>query len=183
MNAKIQFIFSFFLLLSLACSSTQQIQSDYDVAADFNSYKTFRFLPWYAGNSEYVTEEGKKQLYSMLEEQLTARGYKKVNGNADLTIGLLVLLEEKRDATAYTRYYNTGGFGYYYGFGYGLQSTNYYKKRDFLEGTIIVDIFDHNAKKLIWQGVAIQEIVENKQQRVRQVNMSIQKMFRKFPRK
>jgi hypothetical protein len=139
------------------------------------------YLPWNKDNSEYITKPIQDRLYGLLDTELKARGYTKVNSNADLAVNLMAILEEKRSAIAYTRYYNTGGYGYSYPFGYGYQSTTYYKKNDFLQGSIIVDVFDQQKKKLIWQGIAVQEIVENDAKRERQVNHSIKKMFEKYP--
>lgn len=165
-----------------SCSSSLNLVTDYDVTVDFNQYKTYMFLPWNKENSEYITDPAKKKLYQLLEDELNSRGLTKVQTEGDLAINLLVLLEEKRAATAYTRYYSTGPVGYYSSFGYGYQSTTYYKKEDILEGTIIVDAFDHKERNLIWQGIAIQEIVEQDAKRQRQVSGSIKKMFESFPK-
>jgi hypothetical protein len=149
------FRFSLALFISLliaGCGSTTEITSDYNVQTDFSSYKTFKFLPWYAGSTRYVTEEGKERLYSQVEEQLLARGLKNVSGEADLTVALIVFLDEKTDYNVYTRYYSTGGFGYYYPFGYGISSSNYYMAKDYLQGAIIVDLFDHAAKNTCMAG-------------------------------
>lgn len=176
-------LLSFSILITfLSCSPSVKIVSDYDVTADFDSYKTYMFLPWNTDNSKYITDPAQKNLYAMLESELNARGLTKVSGNADLAINLMALLEEKVAATAYTRYYNTGSIGYYSSFGYGYQSTTHYKKEDFLEGSIIVDAFDHEKKNLVWQGIAVQEIVENDAKRKRQVTYSIKKMFESFPK-
>lgn len=180
---KLRTLFSLAILTSvlLSCNSSLSIVSDYDVTADFKSYKTYMYLPWDKGNSEYITESAKANLYGMLDKELQARGYSKVEADADMAINLMVMLEEVREATAYTRYYSTGPVGYYSSFGYGYQSTTYYKKEDILEGTIVIDAFDQAQKSLIWQGIAILEIVENDAQRKRQVTTSIKKTFEKFP--
>ena len=169
------------LIIFSSCVAKKNINSEYDVNVDFNSFKTYMFLPWNPKNSEYVNKTAQQKLYGMLEAELSKIGYEKVEHNADLVINLMVLLDEQRSAIAYTRYYNTGGYGYYSPFGFGYNSTTYYKKFDVLEGTIVVDVFDQKEKKLIWQGISIQEIVENDAQRERQVIYSIKKMFQGFP--
>ena len=175
-------LIAIFSLAFFSCSSSLNLVTDYDVTVDFNEYNTYMFLPWNKENSEYITESAKQKLYQLLENELSSRGLTKVQENGDLAVNLLVLLEEKRAATAYTRYYSTGPVGYYSSFGYGYQSTTYYKKEDILEGTIIVDAFDHNERNLVWQGIAIQEIVEQEAKRQRQVSGSIKKMFESFPK-
>ena len=169
------------LIILSSCSAKKSITSDYDVNVDFSKYKTYMFLPWNPHNSEYVNKAAQERLYGMLEVELSKRGYERVHHNADLAVNLMVLLDEKRSAINYTRYYHTGGYGYYSPFGFGYNSTTYYKKIDFLEGTIIVDVFDQQEKRLIWQSVSILEIVEKDSKRKRQVETSVKKMFQGFP--
>lgn len=178
-NTAVLIVFTFLI----SCSSSLNVASDYDVTANFDAYKTYMYLKWNEDNSKYITKAAQDKLYALLDEEMQARGYSKVDADADMAVNLMALLEEKQSATAYTRYYSTGSIGYYSSFGYGIQSTTYYKKEDILEGSIIVDVFDNESRNLVWQGVAVQEIVENDAKRQRQVAYSVKKMFEKFPKK
>lgn len=175
---------SIVLILSailFSCSSKLQVTSDYDAKADFKSFKTFMFLPWDPGSSEYIGPNAQKRLFDQLEKELNAMGYQKVTTEADLAVNVLVLLDEKRDAINYTRYYSTGGYSYYYPFGFGLNSSTYYKKVDYLQGTMIVDMFNQKERLLIWQGVVTLEVVENQKKRQQSVMVSLKKLFKNFP--
>ncbi len=174
-----------FVLLTLplffltACNSVKLVV-DYDGDVDFGSYKTYMILPWREQNSKLVSELNQKRLYTALENEMNARGYTRVSSNADLAVNILVIIEESTNYTAYRDYYQGGGWGYYYPFGYGY-STVRYESFDVLMGTVLVDVFDHQKKKLIFQSAAIAEVKEQNRNREQEINRIMSKIFWEFP--
>ena len=169
----------FILILALTgCVSSLKITSDYDKNIDFKVYKTYMLLPWRKENSDLVNEIDKRRLYDALKSELDARGYKQVESGADLAVNLMVVIQEKSNVSGYMSHYNYGGYYYPYGYGY---STVHYDSQEYLQGTVIIDIFDNKAKKLIWQGAAISEIDENPRNREKGIPRGMAKIFWEYP--
>lgn len=171
------------ILLSLyilgGCSQVKII-ADYDKDSDFPNLKTYMFLPWREINSEMVDDFNKEIFYSAIENELDARGYKKVSSNAEMAVNILVIVEKGTAYSAYRGYYNYGGYGYYYPFGMGY-STVRYQAYENLTGTLVIDIFDHKGKKLIWQGVAVGEVKEKSNNRKKKIEKVVSRIFWKYP--
>jgi len=165
------------IFLLTACSGPIKITSDYDKNVDFKSYETYMLLPWRKENSKLVNEIDKRRLYDALTYELNARGYRQVNAGADLAVNLMVIIQEKANVTAYRSHYNYGG--YYYPYGYG--STIHFDSQEYLQGTVIIDVFDNNEKKLIWQGAAIAEIDENPRNREQGIKKGMARIFWEYP--
>ena len=76
------------------------------------------------------------------------------------------------------------GYGYGFGYGYygapGMSSTTV-QQYDYLVGTVIIDIFDAETKKLAWEGVANGEIDENRKNREDNIRKDMSRMFVDFP--
>lgn len=168
-----------FLLISvLTGCSPLKVTVDYDRKVDFKAYKTYMILPWRIENSKLVNEIDKRRLYDALKNELNERGYQQVKSDADLAVNLMVIIQEKSNITAYRSHYNYGGYYYPYGYGY---SNIRYDSQEYLQGTIIIDIFDNKAKKLIWQGAAIAEVDENPRNREKRIPKAIARIFWEYP--
>lgn len=94
---------------------------------------------------------------------------------------------------AYTNHYggfagNNSGYDYYgsswaYGYGGQAYTTTAVSGRDFVQGTLIIDIFRLTDKKLVWQGIGSGEVHENVNKREKNIPKAIGYMFQKFPTK
>jgi hypothetical protein len=175
-------------MLIAGCSSIS-VTTDYDKTADFNSFKTYSFYEWKEESDKLLTPFDKKRIKTSVGEELEARGYKFVEGKADLTVSLFVVLEQKTSRTAYTNHYGGGyygyddwGYGYPGGWGMG-SSTTTYSETDYIDGTLVIDIFDTNTRKLVWQGVGSGTVDEDPEKRDKTMPHEIAQIFYKFPKK
>ena len=48
-------------------------------------------------------------------------------------------------------------------------------------GTLVVDIYDANGKKMIWRGISQGALSNKGQKNEKELNKSIEKMFKKYP--
>ena len=176
------FSLSIFFLLLFIFSGCRQLKiiSEYDKNSDFPDLKTYMFLPWREVNSELLDDISKEMFFSSIEKELNARGYTKVNKNADMAVNLMVIVEKGTAYTAYRGYYNYAGYGYYYPFGIGY-STVRYQSYDNLTGTLVIDLFDQNKKTLLWQGVAIGEVKEQSNSREQKIDKVVSRIFMGYP--
>lgn len=163
-----------FLFLSIiffgACSSIK-VTSDYDKEADFTKYKTFEYYGWTDESDKILNRFQKERIEKAFGDEFAKRGLKFVEGNGDMVVSLYVVVDQKTSTTAYTNHYGGGGYGYGgmgwhggYGGGYGMgmsSSSTTYSENDYLEGTLVVDVFDKAEKKMIWQSVGQKTVEEN----------------------
>lgn len=176
------------ILLVIALLSTQvqaqKITTDFDKKADFSKYKSITFLGWQQGSEKLLNDLDKERMRNAFTEEFKARGMTKGGEDADLAITLYLVLEQKTSTTAYTNYYGGGGYGRYgrggWGWGNGYANTTY-SENDYIQGTLVMDVYDNSTNQLIWQGVASGTVKENPKKRDKSVPKTVGKLMKKFP--
>ena len=176
------------LIFSVGCS-TMQVSADYDKKTDFKSFKTFTLLPWNPHNDSIVSPFTKQRILAALKNEMLKRGYQYVPDlkDADLGVNTYILTQEKTDYQYYSNYY--GSYGFYYGYPWawygGPVGAPYYgtsvQKRDYIQGTVIIDIFNTKEKKLAWQGIGIGELEPGKHVSEKAINKIISNIMYKYP--
>ncbi len=171
-----------------------QITFDFDKDVDFTQYKTYSFGGWQQDSNKLINDIDKKRILSSFKSELLQRDLDYELAEADLVITLFFVVDEKTSTTAYTDYMGAGmGYGYGYGGGRyggyfrpawgwgGGYSTTSYSENDYKVGTFVVDIYDANTKKLIWQGVSQKTINENGSKRAKTIPKNVAKLMKKYP--
>ena len=175
LSAIILFVFA------ISCSSVTVI-TDQDKTVDFSVYKTYNFLGWQQNSDQLMNEFDKKRLQDAFIKEFENRGMQLVKENGDMAVSLFIVVDQKTTTTAYTDYY--GGYGgyhrYRYGWGYGYATTTY-SENDYLEGTLVMDVFDGKTRDQIWQGVAKSTINENPDKREKSIPQKVSILMKKFP--
>lgn len=173
-------------LLLAACSSGPEIKSDYDHTIDFSQYKTYGFFnPMGIENPNYSSIYG-AIFRDAISQEMESRGYT-MSDNPDLMINVSGRLQDKTKVTTTSDPYMHGGYyGYrrgYYGTwgGYGYGTTTHVS--NYTEGTINVDMVDRAEKRMVWEGVAVGRVKENKTSEETRTNIynGIQEMFAGYP--
>ena len=170
------------ILLSvlLAHLSFSQVTSDYDKTADFTNYNTYTFAGWHNDSDKILNEFDKKRILDALQAEFEKRGMQLVESSGDAAITLFIVVEGKTSTTAYTNY--VGGMGYRGGWGYGMgNTTTTYSEDDYLEGTLVVDMYDEETKHLVWQGVIQTIVQENPEKREKTIPKKMKKLMKKYP--
>lgn len=182
-------------LIFVASCSSIKVKSDKDKTLDFSGYSTYEFLGWDEGSSEEINNSIKKSIQRAIGNELTKRDLKFVKDNGQLVFSLFISVDDKTTTTAYTNQYLGSpydlnvGWGWGYGFIYGDASTYFgihYSDEDYSEGTLVVDVFNKETKKLIWQGVATKEFERNPKDpegNLRRVAAALMKDFPIKPKK
>lgn len=177
-------LFSFIALVAMisSCSSVKVV-TDMDKTVDFTKYETYSFLGWQDDSDKILNDFDKKRIHDAFISEFEARGMKAVSENGDMDITLYIVVDQKTSTTAYTNYYG-GGYGGYNryrgGWGYGAATTTY-SESDYLEGTLVMDVFDGESKDQVWQGIATSTIVENPDKREKAIPSKIGSLMKKFP--
>lgn len=180
------------LLIFLYSCSSLQVTNNFDKDVNFKSFKTYSLYPWDKQNDSVVNEYDRQTIITSVKNEMERRGYKYVEKDGELIVSMFIILKNKTDYQAYTNHYGGyagygGGWGYYgspwaygYGWGPGFNSTTI-TSRDYLQGTLLIDIFELSAKKLVWQGIGTGEVDDNLAKRDRNLPKSISHIFRRFP--
>ena len=176
-----------FLLLAAAAAfvscSPVTVLSDVDSSVDFTQFKTFSFLGWQANSDQLLNDMDRERIHNAFGNEFDARGLEYVESGGDMEVSLFIVVDQKTSVTAYTNYYG-GGYGGYHryggGWGGGYANTTY-SENDYLEGTLVMDAFDGESKKQIWQGVARKTVTENPQKRTENIPKAIGLLMNKFP--
>ena len=173
-------------LLLASCSSSPKINTDYDHNVDFSKFKTYGFFnPMGIENPDYSSIYG-SIFRSAISKEMESRGYTK-SENPDLMINVSGRLQEKTSVTTTTDPYMMGGYyGYRAGYyntwgGYGFGSQTYVNQ--YTEGTVNIDLVDAAEKRMVWEGVAVGRVNDDKSNEEVRANIiaGIQDMFSAYP--
>lgn len=173
-----------FAALVGACASGPQIKSDFDRTVDFSQYRTFGFFsPLGIEGPNYSTIYG-SVFREAISREMEARGYNQ-SDRPDLLINVSARLEDKTKVTTTTDPFPTY-YGYRRGFydpwfGYAYGTTTHVSQ--YTQGTVNVDVVDARAKKMVFEGVAIGRLKEDRTNaEVRQaINDGVARMFEGYP--
>jgi hypothetical protein len=162
------------MLVFAGMASAQQVKTDYDRNANFAQYKTYSWE-----HVKTVDPLNVDRIEHAVNGVLTARGWTQVNSGADVSI---VAMEITRDQQTLNTFYDGFGGGWGWrrfgggGFGEATTTTDTYKV-----GTVVVDLFDTKTKQLIWRGAASDTLSDNSDKNIKNLNESLDKMFKHFP--
>jgi len=183
------------LVISFFGCSSIKVTSDFDATVDFTQFKTFEYYGWAEESNNILNQLEQERIESAFGKELKKRGLTGVEkgSGGDLIITLFVVTQQKPSTTAHTTGSNMGGFGYggYYGYGpaYGWggsgmhTSTTTYSENDYTVGTLIIDVYDENGKKLIWESIGSGTIKESKtaEQKEKNTTVAVQKIMATYP--
>jgi len=164
------------------CSS-DNIRSDYDMSADFGSYKTYNFIAGAGPDREGYDSLFTQYMITAITIEMENRGYVK-SDNPDLLVNFNANLQEKTKVTqssapAMPYYGYRGGFYDPWG-GYGYSTQTHVSQ--YTEGTFNIDLIDARKKQLVWEAVGIGRVTDKDLQNLQQgVMEGVPKFFADYP--
>jgi hypothetical protein len=170
-----------FILLSTVIAagcSSRSVNLDYDLSADFSSFETYA---WYEGEQTIKEEDplGHQRVMDAVERQMSAKGLRKVSSSPDVYVTYAG--EDNEQVRMDTTHMGYGyGADWYWGGGMGMGSSTT-QVRTYLEGTLVVDIWDANKKELVWRGVGSDTVSDNPESNAKKIDKVIADMFKRYP--
>lgn len=158
------------LLLGATASFAQQVKTDYDRSTDFNQYKTYSWEKVQTQDPLYVD-----RIKEAVNSALTAKGWTQVDSGGNVAI---VAIEMTKNQQTLDTFYNGFGGGWRWGGGFGNSTTTV---DNYKVGTLVVDLFDANTKKIIWRGSASDTLSNKSDKNIKDLDKGVQKMFAHFP--
>jgi len=164
-------------------AQAQKIKVVYDRQLNFSQFKTYAWAP-HGGISHPMLAAN---IVGAIDQELQPRGLQKVgmNDNPDLIIQVYGSVDQ--DSTLYSNdplYMATGGIPPFDPSFSGPMLTGMYGNTTVTihKGQLVVDLIDAKNKKLIWRGMAQQNLAaHNPDKLLSQVNTAIAKMFKQYP--
>jgi hypothetical protein len=157
-------------LLSATVSFAQQVKTDYDRSADFTQYKTYSWEKVQTQDPLWVN-----RIKEAVNSDLTAKGWMPVESGGNVAI---VAMEMTQNHQTLNTYYDGFGGGWNWGGGFGDATTT---TENYKVGTLVVDLFDANTKKLIWRGSSSDTLSDKSGKNIKTLDKGVQKMFDHFP--
>lgn len=168
------------LFVSLGAQGQKIHVNKYDPNADFSKFKTFAWTPHGAVAHPILAAD----IVGAIEDQLTQKGLTMVASNPDLIIQVYGSIDQESTFYSNDPLYNaTGGIppfdpsfsGPALAGTWGNTTVTVHK------GELVVDLIDANAKKLVWRGMAQQNLSTKPEKLLSQVQDAIVKMFKQYP--
>lgn len=152
----------FVAAFSAAAGAKPQVKADYDHSTNFAAYKTFGIVSppgtEVDGYPAPITDAFRKAVRAEMEK----RGYTYSESNPDLLVNFSGLLARKTGHDSLDKQ-AVGYYGYRQGERvpvYKTWSTYTYDKgtKEYVEGTVNIELIDAKARQLVWEGIAIGEV-------------------------
>jgi hypothetical protein len=169
---KVQNVFVSIAMLFVltAASFAQQVKTDYDRSANFAQYKTYSWQ-----KVETRDPLWSDRIKSAVDSALTAKGWKQVPSDGNIS---LVATEVTTTQQTLNTYYNNFGGGRRFGGGFAESTTT---PQVYKVGTLVVDMFDAQTKKLVWRGSASDALSNKSDKNIKNLDKGVQKMLKNFP--
>ena len=158
----------------LSCAAVAVMASvdiGYDAQADFSQYKTYA---WGTGGWEAPNLTTEKRIRLAVEQQLEAKGLKKVDADADLVVVTYAAsnTDERVDAPSFAGLPNTWT-------GWSVATTS----RGSFNGSLKVDLVDRRTNTMVWNGRAFANLGlnPNPEKTGKKVMKVVAEMFEKYP--
>jgi len=177
------------LLIVLGLAATpalaQKVTIDYAHDFDFSGPETFQYINTEESNAQNPMMADR--IESMIKTKLKAGGATEVTENPDLFVTYHITTEQE---TSYmTTSFGYGGYGpgwggygrYGYGYGgMGGMSTSQTTATNYTVGTLIIDAYDGQDKKMIWRATGEVTVKEKPEKQIQQVEKILDKIGKKW---
>ena len=167
----------FLLLLIITGCSSISVTSDYDVYADFSSFKTFYiYSDILKGSTLETVPLVKKRVLDAIKTEMLKKGFTQEDSSkAKMMVYAQSTTAEKMNVSSY-------GYGYGYGWGpypYGRNiDVSYYT-----QGSLIIDFVDNKKDELIWRGIGTAVVQDRGTPKEREqfINEAVAKILDQYP--
>ncbi len=177
MSVKYRSLFSIATSILVTTAALAEVKTDYDRTVDFSRYKTYSWGKVHTPNPLWVD-----RIKADVASELAAKGWTEIESGGDASIMAMEMREDHRTLNTYYDSFG-GGWGWRrwgggFGDGFGTATTT---EETYKVGTLVVDLFDTNTKKLIWRGSASDTLSDKSDKNIRRLHSDVERMFEHFP--
>ena len=159
----------------MACSQALQVSYDYDSSVNLKQFKTFKVEAEHNIDQDPLlgSELNRRRLGDAVVEVMEAKGYKMDTKNPEIVVRFMTDVKERQQVRSNNMY---SPYMWWYGGGNNISTYNYQESR------FILNIYQKNSEKMIWQGWAAGKVKaptkkEDREQMVKNTMADILKTF------
>jgi hypothetical protein len=172
----ILFVFAAIALPAFA----QKVTIDYARDFDFESAQTFQYVDTDESNIQDNMIMADR-VVSMIKKELREGGLREVEENPDLYVTYHFTSQERKSysttSMGYGGYWDGwGGWDGYDAFGGPMMGSSTTQEYSYEEGTLIVDAYDSQEKKMVWRGSGTVTVKDKPEKQVKQVEKILAKL-------
>jgi hypothetical protein len=162
------------------------VRTDYDHTVNFSQYNTYSWGKVQTSNPFFVT-----RIQQAVDKQMQAKGWTLMPTGGSVTVFATDNIHNQQQVQ--TMYDNIGGgWGGGWGWGgwgwgggwadpgFGTATTTTTNQQ---VSNLVIDVFDGTSKKLLWRGMATENLSSNDNRNTSMVDGDINNMFKNFPPK
>jgi hypothetical protein len=163
---KMKQLTAFLAIFILSSCATVRVNQDYEMATDFNQYRSFAFAPEPSRTRGDVLMDStlmQRRINAAIENIMGDIGFPKVtDSQADFFVAYQLAVRTRIEADPVPGFgwgpypYGYRRYGYPYWSGYGYYPETYI--REFEEGTLVIDFIDSNTQQLFWRGIGTRRL-------------------------
>jgi hypothetical protein len=163
-------------VLMFACSQALQVSYDYDSSVNLKQFKTFKV------ESEHTLEQdpllgselNRRRLGDAVVEVMKSKGYKLDEKNPEIIVRFMTDVKDRQQVRSNNMY---SPYMWWYGGGNNISTYNYQESR------FILNIYQKNSDKMIWQGWASGKVKapSKKDDRQAMIKNTMADILRTFP--
>ena len=169
-----------------ACSSSLQVRSDSDPAADFSQYAVYNFFDPMGVEGGYNSPIFGEHFRAAISREMGQRRYRKAD-SPGLLINVTVRTDDQVKMRSYTAPYMSGAYynrpgGAHYGSSLGLGVSVSQRATRVTEVSVFIDLVDVEQHKVVWQGVAVLDASDKVAQQLRDaIYTAVNEVFKQYP--
>jgi hypothetical protein len=157
-------------ILGMCALLFADVKVDYSHHVNFAQYKTYSWIKVQASSQLW-----QDRIKTDVDAALQAKGWREVPNGGDARLTAFGSTQNQK--TLQTFYDNLGG-GWFWGGMDGMSTTTV---ENTPVGTLVLDIFDAQSKKLIWRGVATDTLSGDAEKNAKKLHNAVDDMFKHFP--
>lgn len=146
------------IVLLCGCSTTKKIDLPKGNSAGYSTFRLYQHQTSHVPDFTNREDRVNAYLQSALKEEFEAQGLKESQGNAELVVSFLLIIQDTAVSTAISDYYITSGSDILSEAHRRLGKKNL--PGGYEAGAIIVDIIDKNTGDLIYRDFAKREVLD-----------------------
>jgi hypothetical protein len=161
------------VLFAVPCFA-QKVTHDWDRDFDFSKVSTFYYLESEENEENPLMHQ---RILNSLEYHLNMKGLYHVDKDPDIVV--TYWSDAKEEVRVNSDHFGYGyGAGWYWGGGMGTTTSRVISH---VKGTLVIDMWDAKAKRMIWRGTITDTVSDKPEKNEKKINKGMEKLFAKFP--
>lgn len=179
MKKYAQMVFIAAAVMIPSCEAPLKVTADYDKGTDFMQYRTFAMVSLSA-KDQSLSQLNANRIIGAIKNEMAKKGFIENVTDPDLKVNAVTIMINKSELSSSSNYYGYGGVYRPYGWGMSSGHTTY-NVRDFIDGSLIVEVIDARENRLLWEGGGNKEIDSPSKDPDKTIPQAVADIMKSFP--